>query len=161
MAAPPDSSRPPSAELAAEADIADAATPAVARAAGGLLLFAGVLVAAAGLQLFALVKFFGAFAVAPYAHVALGVVQMLCGLMVFRGRAWAASIAAVLSGALFCLTSAWLVVSFTRGIFSLLALGNPIILLLAAGLTALSIKPCERASEARARLTAQGMGVGL
>lgn len=152
---------PPADLAASDADIAEAATPAIAKAAGGLLLFAGVLVAATGAQLFAMAKFFGAFALAPYTHIALGAAQACFGLVVFRGRAWAASTAAVLSGALFLLTGAWLVVSFTQGVFSLLALGNPLVALLALALTAVSIKPCEQATEARARLAAQGMGFGL
>lgn len=151
----------PSAEGDAENDIAAAATPAVAKAAGGFLLFAGVVVALTGMQLFALVRLSGAFAFAPHAHIGSGIVQGFFGLMVFRGRAWAASAAAVLAGALVLLTGAWLALSFARGVFSLLALGSPLVMLLTLGLAVVSIKPCERATEARARLAAQGMGFGL
>jgi hypothetical protein len=152
----------PPGELApAEVDIAEAATPVIAKAAGGLVLFAGVLVATAGAQLFTMGTFFGAFAVVPYAHVLLGVAQGALGLFVFRARAWAASVAAVLTGALFLLTGAWLVVSFTRGVFTLLALGNPLVMMIALALTFVAIKPCERATEARARLAAQGLSFGL
>lgn len=152
---------PPDDLASSEADIADAATPAVAKAAGGLLLFAGLSVALTGVQLFAMVRLFDAYALVPHAHLALGAALGLCGLMIFRGRAWAASVAAMLSGALFLLTSAWLVFSFTHAVFSLLALGNPLAMLLALALAVVSIKPCERATEARARLAAQGLGFGL
>jgi hypothetical protein len=91
----------------------------------------------------------------------LGLPMVGLGAAVFRARA-AAAIAAVGVGVLLVLaSSAWLVLSFSHGLLSLFALGAPFVCVGAVVLTILALGPCQRATDARGRLKAQGMNLGI
>jgi cation transport ATPase len=145
----------------AEDDIAAAAPPTLARVAGGIVVLAGLVVALTGVQTMTIVRLFWPYQLGPYAQLALGLPALFVGATVFRARAWAVLVAIGLTVLLTLVSTAWLYVSITHGLFSLFALGSPFIAMAALVLSILAVGPCQRATEARARLTAQGMNLGL
>ena len=146
----------------ADADIAASAAPLLVRIAGGLIACAGILAFLTGMQVFMLgVRIRGALAYAPWGLMLLGAATAACGAMVFRMRALGAIGGTVLSCMLFIGTALWLVWSFSHGLFSLFAFGAPVAAVGAVVLASLSIGPCQRATEARARLAAQGLDLGI
>ena len=157
--AAPGAAPPPHA--VAEDDIAAATPPLVAKAAGGLVAFAGAIVGLTGLQTLMIVELRGPFAAAPWALAVLGVAHVLVGAAVFRARAWAAMVALGGTLLLMLLTAAWLVFSFGHGLVSLYALGSPVSATAAFVLTLLALGPCRRATAARTRLRDQGMNLGI
>src|SRR3974390_2618153 len=74
----------------AEEDIAASSPPALARVAGGVIAFAGAIVALTGAQTLAMVSIRGAWGAAPWVLLAFGVGELVLGATVFRARAWAA-----------------------------------------------------------------------
>jgi hypothetical protein len=144
-----------------EDDIAAATPPLMARVAGGADALAGLVVALTGVQTLTLVELRAPYAAAPWVLVALGLTTVVLGVFVFRARVVAA-IAAIGAGGLLVLASgAWLVLSFTHGLFSLFAMAAPFVATAALVLTFLALGPCQRASAARDRLSAQGMNLGI
>jgi hypothetical protein len=144
-----------------EADIAAAGSPVLARVAAGVLLLASALVALTGIQTTMIVHIYGVAAVAPYILIVLGVAGLVLAVPLFRARAWSAIAATVIAAALVLSTSGWLVFSVSHGLFSLYATMAPFCATGALVVTALSIAPCVRATEARDRLAARGMSFGL
>jgi hypothetical protein len=148
--------------LTADDDIAAAGAPLLVRIAGGLIASAGILAFLTGMQVFMLgVRIRGAMGYAPWGLMLVGAATAACGAMVFRMRAVGAIGGTVLSCMLFIGTALWLVWSFGHGLFSLFAFGAPIAAVGAVILAALSIGPCQRATEARARLAAEGLNLGI
>jgi hypothetical protein len=146
----------------AEDDIAAAAPPLLARVAGGIVVLAGLVVALTGTQtLVILDRIYWPYSLGPYSQLALGVPALFVGALVFRARAWAALGAIGLSVLLTLVSTLWLYVSVTHGLVSLFALGSPFVAMAALVLSILALGPCQRATEARARLTAQGMNLGI
>jgi hypothetical protein len=144
-----------------EDDIAAATPPLLARVAGGADALAGLLVALTGVQTLTLVNLRAPYTLAPWVLVALGLPTVVLGTFVFRARAIAA-IAAIGAGVVLVLaSSAWLILSFTHGLFSLFAMASPFVAAAAMVLTILALGPCQRASSARERLSAQGMNLGI
>ncbi len=148
---------PPSTDL----DVAAAATPFIVRFAGGMSLLAGIITALTSVQTLSIVVISGVMAVAPWALMALGLATAVVGAQLMRAREWAAVTAAALAAALFFFTGLWLVWSFANGLVSLFALGSPVLAMIALGFALASIGPSRRASEARARLAAQGLSLGF
>src|SRR5580700_11215622 len=100
-----------SAGTATEDDIAAAVPPLIARAAGGVMVLAGFVVALTGVQTLLIVSIRGAMAVAPYALGVLGLAELLVGVVVFRARAWGAVLAIVSGATLAIASGVWLVFS--------------------------------------------------
>lgn len=144
-----------------EQDLAAAATPTLARVTGGLGLLSGILTALTSVQTLTTVDIRGAMAFAPYVLLLAGLGAAFAGAKLMGGHGWAAIASTALNGLLFLLTSGWLVFSFTRGLFSLFALADPMLALLAGGLSIACIDICARVSKARKRLADQGLGLGL
>ena len=78
-----------------------------------------------------------------------------------RARAGSAVAGLVASGLLFVASTGWLLFSLSGGLFSLFALLAPMVAFLAIVLSAKSLGPCRRVSEARARLAVQGLDLGM
>jgi hypothetical protein len=145
-----------------EDDIAAAAPPMLARIAGGVVVLAGLVVLLTAVQTWMLLdRIYPPYNLGPDAELSLGVPSVIVGAMVFRARAWAAMAAIGLSGLMLLVSAVWLAVSFTHGLFSLFALGAPFLAIAAFVLGILALDPCRRATQARARLAAQGMNLGL
>jgi hypothetical protein len=144
-----------------ETDMMAAQAPAVVRSGGGVVLGAGALVMLVGLQAFS------GFTLNTQATVILVVVSLLglgnavAGLRLMRARAGSAVVALLASGALFLASGGWLVYSVFGRLFSLFALLAPGVAFLGVLLSAASLGPCRRVSEARARLAAQGLNLGM
>jgi hypothetical protein len=156
---------PPQAHVAPstnpDVDIADASTPLIAKGAGGLVGFAGVNFTLMALQTLAVVNIYGFMKVMPYLILAAGIGLLVAGVSIFRAQGWA-PIAAIVVGAIGLLVSCvWLVFSFANGLFGLFALGAPALALASIIAGALTMGPCKKASDARARLAAAGLGFGI
>lgn len=145
----------------ASEDIAAASPPTLARLAGGGVALAGVVVGLTGAQTLAMVSIRGPLAAAPWVLLLSGITELVLATFVFRARARAALLAIVWSFGMVLSAGGWLFVSLTHGLFSLYALGGPGVALGAAVLALLALGPSRRASEARARLKAQGMDLGI
>jgi hypothetical protein len=142
-------------------DIAAAIPPLIARAAGGVVALAGIVVALTGGQTLAMVSIRGPLAAAPWVLLGSGVGEVVLATLVFRARAWGVMGAAGASFALVMLAGAWLVISLSHGLFSLYALGGPCVSLAAAVVSLIALGPSQRASAARERLKQQGMDLGI
>jgi len=134
-------------------DIQASQPPLLVKAGGGLTLAAGSLAILVAIQTIT-----GFTVRALFFQLFLGVLAILglavatCGLMMLRVRPWAPIGAVVSSGLLFLATSSWLVMSISRGLISLFALGAPFASMVAIVMAAVSIGPVKRVIEARARL---------
>jgi hypothetical protein len=78
-----------------------------------------------------------------------------------RARAGSAVAGLVASGLLFLVSTGWLLFSLASGLVSLFALLAPWVASLAIGFSTASLGPCRRVSQARARLAAQGLDLGM
>jgi hypothetical protein len=131
------------------------------RAGGGAVLAAGALVLLVSLQTFT------GFTLSTTATAVLlvvtlfGLASAVAGLMLMRARAGSAVAGLIASGLLFLASTGWLLFSLSGGLFSLFALLAPMVAFLAIVLSAVSLGPCRRVSEARARLAAQGLDLGM
>jgi hypothetical protein len=143
-------------------DDLQAIAPALtARLGGGALMLSGLLTALLGLQLALSVRGTGLFGVMPFVWMALGIGTIAIGWQVSRAREWAALTGATAGALLSVGHLVWLIVSFSNGLFSLLAIGN-LPLAFAASLGAVLAMPaCRRATAARERLRAVGLDVGI
>lgn len=145
----------------ADADIRAAAAPAVAVLAGriglALGLFSGLLAAQSLLNL----RFVSLVWLLPAALFPLALVTVVAGWKLSRGRGWAAIATTVLAVVLGLLVSVWTLLALTFGYFSLLSPMVALAALVSALLAGLSLGPCRRADEARARLLAAGLDFGV
>ena len=157
--APPQSHVAPSANP--EVDIADAATPLVAKGGGGLVLFAGVNFTLMALQTLAVVSIHGVLKALPYVILVCGIGLFAAGASLFRAQGWAPIATIVVAGFAFATSGIWLLVSFANGLFGLFALGAPVLSLASIAAGAVTMGPCKKTSDARARLAAAGLGFGL
>jgi len=161
MTAPGDSVRAMNPPPSGETDITAAQPPPIVRSAGGAVLASGALMLLIPLQTFT------GFIVSPLATAVLlvitlfGLASAVAGLRLMRARAGSAVGGLIASGLLFVVSTAWLLFSFAGGLFSLFALLAPMMASVAIGLSAVSLDPCRRVSEARARLAAQGLELGM
>jgi hypothetical protein len=104
---------------------------------------------------------FGVFAFAPYFQLALGAATIGIAFYLGRARSWAALAGLAMSGALLVLNGAWLVFSFANAVFSLFALVSTFAPIGAGILVLLAAADVRRASEARRRLRASGLDLGI
>jgi hypothetical protein len=144
-----------------ELDIDSASTPRVAKVGGGLVLFAGAVIALMALQALFSVEIYGLMHFAPYVLFILGTGLATLGVSIFRAAGWAPLPSTLLSILAFFLTSFWLIWTFSNGFLALFALMAPPASIVSLIMSALSVRPCQRASAARARLAAAGFGFGL
>lgn len=138
-----------------------AAVPLVAKIGGGVVAAGGLVAALTGLQTVLAVTIYGPLEYAPYALMTVGAAMIVTGVLVFRARFGGAVAATVASAIGFVSTIAWGAISFTHHLYSLYAFVAPFFSLVAIVVAAISIGPCKKATEARERLTAQGLDLGL
>jgi hypothetical protein len=144
------------------ADIAAATPPFVTKAAGGVVVLAGAVVAFTAAQtLMMFEQLFPPFDLGTEAQLGLALPTIVVGAMLFRARAWAALAAIALSFALFLLSVLWLVATFAGGLFSVLALGAPVASAAAFVMSLLALGPSRRAARARQRMRERGLNLGL
>lgn len=143
-----------------ETDMKAAQPPAVVRSGGGVVLGAGALVLLIGLQTFSGFELNTRATVILVVLSLLGLGNAVAGLRLMRARAGSAVVALLASGVLFLASGGWLVFSVAGRLFSLFALLAPGVAFLGVLLSAASLGPCRRVTEARARLAAQGLDLG-
>ena len=144
-----------------QADLEASSTPRIAKLAGAATLLAGAITALTAVQTLTWVRLAGWLRAVPPSLLVLGVATAVIGAPFARGRGWAAIAATAMSGLLALTTSAWLVFSVANALFSLFALGSPVLALAAAGLAAAAIDSCLQVTGARRRLAERGLGFGL
>lgn len=146
---------------ASDDDFRATTASAIVRAAAALQAVTGLLLLANGLQLWMMVTFFGALAVVPWAMIALAVLSIYCAAQVQRARAWAAMLGAGVAALVAIGVGAWLVTSFSSGLYSCLAFVVVPVAVASTVLAILAIGPARRATEIRKRLAASGIELGL
>ncbi|MFH2005790.1 MAG: hypothetical protein ABI333_04295 [bacterium] len=140
-------------------DAVSATTPtAVVKAAGGLQVGAGLLLALSGVQLLISVTFYKPWMEkVPYAMMLFGIAAMLTGLKTLRMQGWAALAGTALNGLISLLMGYWVMLTLGGGFFSLIASLVPALALAGTVLGALSISPALRADKARQVLRDSGI----
>lgn len=134
-------------------DLAASAPTPVVYAAAATATIAGVVFVFLGIQTRAIVSEMTVLGEATtLAMFGCGVSLVVLATQVLRMRAWAAILATAASGVLTLASVAWLVLSLSNGLFSLLAGVSPFTCIAAAVSCALSISTCERASAAHRRM---------
>jgi Ca2+/Na+ antiporter len=128
---------------------------------GGTLLLLGVLTLVLCLQTALAVRFNVIGAPIVLMMFAIGLAAALLGFYLTRGSGKAAVSGTVLAGVSFFLLAAWVGFSLYNGLLSLLAMALLPLSLLAATFCALSVGWARRADQARERLRAQGLDLGL
>lgn len=143
------------------ADIA-AASPGLLPRIGGVGLIVGSFVSAAiALQTFVTAHVFGWFNLVLAAMLVVGLGGMVLGANVMKARAWAAAAGIGLGVVLTLTDGAWVFLSFSNGLFSLLALMAVGFTLCATVFVVIAAGDCRRATEARQRLQQAGLDFGL
>lgn len=142
-------------------DISSLLTPPVARIGGGLSLLSGIITALTSLQTISIATIRGPLAAAPYVLLLLGVATAIAGGKLLDGHGRAAIAATALNTLLFFASGAWLVISFLGGLFSLFALVDPGLALIAGVVAIASIAPCQRVTAARKEGERAGFGLGI
>ena len=141
--------------------IAHAAPTTMVKAAASMLGLSGIVTLVLGLQMALGLRFVGLLAMVPYAMLAVGLVAMAIGWMVFRARAWAAFVSVGLAAGVGLSLFIWLIFTITHGIISPLALLAVAFWAVTLPLTLLAIAPCKRAAAARRLLESQGLDFGI
>ena len=136
--------------------------PTFPKVAAAFTFLAGVLSALNAIQTLTSVVIRGSFwSLVPYGLIVIGAVLVYFAKNVFTARRWAALGGIVAAAVLVVASSGWLYFAVTNGFIALYAIWTPMAALLAIGLCAASLPACDRATNARDRLSAQGMNLGL
>jgi|GEM_PF-1986193 len=146
---------------AQDADLQAVTVPSSVKIGGGTLLLWGVLTLVLCLQTALAVRFDALTTPIVLLMFALGLSGVLLGFQLTRGSGKAAVSGVVLSAVSFFLFAAWVAFSLYNGLLSLLALALLPLSLLAATFCGLSVSWARRADQARERLRAQGLDLGL
>jgi hypothetical protein len=143
-----------------EVDLA-ALTPFWPKVAAALVALAGVCGFLGSLQTWMTVDIMTEMAAFPVVDALLGVACIALATRLLSARRWAA-VAALVTAALLTLTSGvWCVYAVANRFIAVFVLLAPIMSLAATALAAISLGPCDRAEQARARLAAQGLELGI
>jgi hypothetical protein len=136
--------------------------PRFPKAAAGFTLLAGALGVLTATQIVLTVRIFSPlWAVVPYLLFPLGAALVVLARSVFTARPWAA-LGAIAAGAILAVVSgAWLVFAVMNGFFALYAFWTPAGALLCIAFCAAALAPCLRAEEARRKLRAEGLDIGI
>jgi len=145
----------------ADADIQAAAPPQVAVLGGRVGLVLGVFTGLLGAQSLSNLRFVSWYWLLPALMLPLAAATIACGWKLSRARGWAAIATTVLAVLVGLLVTVWTVLALTFGYFSLLSPMVALAAFITALLAGLSIGPCRRADEARARLLDAGLDLGV
>ncbi|HYQ04687.1 MAG TPA: hypothetical protein VER96_38700 [Polyangiaceae bacterium] len=144
-----------------DADLQAVTVPSQVKIGGGTLLLWGVLTLVLCLQTALAVRFTAITTPIVLLMFALGLSGAWFGFKLTRGSGKAAVSGVVLTGVSFFLFAAWVGFSLYNGLLSLLAILLLPLSLLAALFCGLSVSWARRADQARERLRAQGLDLGL
>lgn len=146
---------------AQDADLQAVTVPSSVKVGGGTLLLWGVLTLVLCLQTALAVRFTAITTPIVSLMFTLGLAATLLGYYLTRGSGKAAIFGVVLTGVSFFLLAGWVAFSLYNGLLSLLAIALLPLSLLAATFCGLSVSWARRADQARERLRAQGLDLGL
>lgn len=146
---------------AQDADLLAVTVPSSVKIGGGTLLLLGVLTLVLCLQTALAVRFNAIGTPIVLLMFAVGLGCAWLGFYLTRGSGKAAVSGTVLTGVSFFLLAGWVGFSLYNGLLSLLAIALLPLSLLALTFCALSISWARRADQARERLRAQGLDLGL
>lgn len=141
-------------------DFAASAPTVAVRIGSGVLMVAGLLTALAGLQL-VLSRLVGPVAVVPYVLLLLGGAGIAIGWVAGRARLWAARAGLALGVVLAFVNLGWFVYAVAGGVYSCMSLVSIPVSIGAAAAMVFTLAPARRATEARVRMRAQGLDVGI
>jgi hypothetical protein len=142
-----------------EQDLA-ALSPFWPRVGAALTALGGLCAVLGSLQTWTTVDIDSAMAVVPVASAILGVASIAVARLV-SARTWAVITALALSGLLVLLTGIFCVFALSSGFIAVFVILAPPMCLGATVVDAASIGACERAERARARLSSQGLDLGI
>lgn len=146
---------------AMDADLDAAKEPGIAHIAGGAQGIAGLLGVLAAAQQIGSIHWRGVLAAMPWIELLLGVTCITLAFRTYRARrrgSLAAAIAALLTVPV---VGGWTAFAFTQGFLTCLGLFAPIAGALGAGLGFAALGAIRRTSDARDRLSDQGMDFGV
>jgi len=143
-----------------EHDLA-ALSPFWPKVAAALVALGGVCAVLGSLQTWTTVDIMTEMAVFPVIDALLGVVCVLLATRLLTARRWAAIASLVVSALLTLASGVWGVYALTNRFIAVFVILAPVMCLAATGLAAVSIAACDRAERARARLSAQGLDLGI
>ncbi len=136
--------------------------PTFPKVAAAFTFLAGVLSTLNAIQTLMSVHIRASFwSLVPYVLIVIGATLVYFAKNTFTARRWGALGAVVTAAILTVTSSAWLYFAVTNGFIALYAIWTPMAALLAIGLSAASLPACDRATNARDRLAAQGLNIGL
>jgi hypothetical protein len=143
-------------------DLALAILPVSVKTAAGTVSAAGFFGIAHVLQIFATVTAIRSpFDVLPPVMGVIAVVALVSGIGLARARRWAPWPALGSASMLLATTSFWFLFALFNGLFTLFGLLAPILALLAIPFVIVGRRPCLATSDARRRLQAQGLELGV
>lgn len=131
--------------------------PKLPRTAAASGFFAAAMAMLAGWQTLDSVRLRGAYVVFPYALLFLGGAALVSSVALFRARAWSALGAAASDGLLALVSTVWLLIAVSHGLFAFYSLFTPPSALLSAILSVGSINAVSRAARLRRHFDAQGL----
>jgi hypothetical protein len=139
-----------------------AALPAPVKAAAGAALVAGLFGVVDVLQLFGIIRHIdGIFGALPALMGIESLAALAAAFVLYRVRPWAPWLG-MASGALLWMTSsAWFLFAAANGVVTLFGLLLPFLGLAVMVLTLVSRKACQVTAQARERLAAQGLELGV
>jgi hypothetical protein len=143
-----------------EQDLA-ALSPFWPRVGAALTALGGLCAVLGSLQTWTTVDIDSAMAVVPVASAILGVASIAVAARLVSARTWAVITALALSGLLVLLTGIFCVFALSSGFIAVFVILAPPMCLGATVVDAASIAACERAERARARLSSQGLDLGI
>ena len=143
-----------------EDDLSACTPTGLTRAAGGVVMAAGLFTALQSVQLWGFVLL-GFVKLVPFFMLVVGIGLIAVGFFVMKARGWAAVAATVSAGVFVVIQAVWVVYGLAHGFVSLLGFGVPPLALAAAVLAGIAIPGSLRADEARRRLAAQGLHMGV
>lgn len=133
------------------------------RVGAALSALTGLMLAVTGIQILVAVRYFYVeiLNLVPWLFLLLGALHVLVAAMLYRARRWAAVASTALSGGTLLASFLWLGYSAMNTMFSCPATLAPVLALAATVLGALAIPDAHAATEARKRLAASGIELGL
>lgn len=147
-----------------ETGFADLAPSISVRLAAGLHVVSGLYVLLSAVQLLTSIVFFGELELVQYLNwflCLLGALQIVAGAQIIRMRTPWGVLGTALAVVVALTVTGWMVANISFQIFSCMQLGALVFAWAATMITPLTIGPIARASAARKKLEAGGMGLGL
>jgi len=142
--------------------MAQAALPAKVKATAGAALVAGIFGGAHVLQLFAVIgRIEGLFSVFPALMGVESLAAVAAALFLYRARRWAPWLGVTSGVLLWATSSAWFLFALANGLVTLFGFVEPFLALLVVVLALVSRQACQATADARERLAAQGLELGV